>query len=223
MLRYPCLVLDHDDTVVQSEATLNYPCFCEILDRFRPGETISLPEYIRACSRQVFADMCRSRYGFTDEELQEEYQIWKDYIRNHTPASFPGIERIIRRQKEEGGLVCVVSLSGTENILRDYKTHFGIIPDAIYSWDLPQALRKPGPYPLKHIMETYGLEPAQLLVVDDMCPGVQMAREAGVPVAFAAWSRLDYPEIMEEMQKISDFTFRNIQKLEEFLFWEEKI
>ena len=24
MLKYPCLVLDHDDTVVQSEATVNY-------------------------------------------------------------------------------------------------------------------------------------------------------------------------------------------------------
>ena len=28
MLKYPCLVLDHDDTVVQSEATVNYPFFC---------------------------------------------------------------------------------------------------------------------------------------------------------------------------------------------------
>ena len=27
MLKYPCLVLDHDDTVVQSEATVNYPYF----------------------------------------------------------------------------------------------------------------------------------------------------------------------------------------------------
>ena len=28
MLRFPCLVLDHDDTVVASEASVNYPCFC---------------------------------------------------------------------------------------------------------------------------------------------------------------------------------------------------
>ena len=31
MLKYPCLVLDHDDTVVASEATVNYPCFVEVL------------------------------------------------------------------------------------------------------------------------------------------------------------------------------------------------
>ena len=29
MLKYPCLVLDHDDTVVKSEITVNYPCFLE--------------------------------------------------------------------------------------------------------------------------------------------------------------------------------------------------
>lgn len=221
MLKYPCLVLDHDDTVVQSEATLNYPCFCDILDRFRPGEKITLTQYINACCQLPFAEMCRRRYGFTDEELQAEYLIWKDYIRTHTPDPFPGIERIIRRQKEEGGLLCVVSLSGTENILRDYRAHFGIVPDAIYSWDLPEHLRKPNTYPLKSIMETYHLSPAQLLMVDDMKPGAQMAKAMGVPVAFAAWSRLDYPQIMEQMTAISDFTFRKTQELEEFLFREE--
>lgn len=221
MLKYPCLVLDHDDTVVQSEATVNYPCFCEYLKQTRPGVQISFAEYINACSRQPFVDFCRERFGFTDEELQREYLFWKAYARQHPPLPFPGIREILRRQKEEGGLVCVVSLSGTENILRDYQAHFGIVPDAIYSWDLPEHLRKPNHYPLKSIMETYHLSPSQLLMVDDMKPGAQMAKTMGVPVAFAAWSRLDYPQIMEQMTAISDFTFRKTQELEEFLFREE--
>ena len=29
MLNYRCLVLDHDDTVVRSEETVNYPSFLE--------------------------------------------------------------------------------------------------------------------------------------------------------------------------------------------------
>ena len=49
MLKYPCLVLDHDDTVVQSESTVNYPFFCYILDQYRPGTTITLEEYMRGC------------------------------------------------------------------------------------------------------------------------------------------------------------------------------
>lgn len=221
MLKYPCLILDHDDTVVRSEATLNYPCFCDILDRFRPGASMSYHEYINACCEQPFAQMCRQRYHFTEQELHEEYLIWKDYIRTHTPDYFSGIERVIRRQKEAGGLLCVVSLSGTENILRDYKTHFDIVPDAIYSWDLPEHLRKPNTYPLEQIMQNYHLSPAQLLVVDDMKPGADMAKAVGVPFAFAAWSRLEFPKIMEQMTAISDFTFQKIQELEDFLFMEE--
>ena len=56
MLKYPCLVLDHDDTVVQSEATVNYPYFRDILDVFRPGATISLAEYTDGCFRLGFLD-----------------------------------------------------------------------------------------------------------------------------------------------------------------------
>lgn len=223
MLKYPCLVLDHDDTVVQSEATVNYPCFCEFLSQVRPDMKITFPEYITACSRQPFVDICRERFGFTDEELQQEYRFWMAYARQHSPTPFPGIREILHRQKEAGGLVCVASMSGTENILRDYNAHFGMIPDAIFSWDLPEQQRKPSPYALQQIMETYNLTPDDLLMIDDMKPGVDMARAAGVKVAFAAWGRLDYPEIMAPMEQLSDYTFRNTQELEKFLFREESL
>ena len=43
MLKYPCLVLDHDDTAVKCEITVNYPCFLLALEKFRPGETMDYP------------------------------------------------------------------------------------------------------------------------------------------------------------------------------------
>ena len=73
MLKYPCLVLDHDDTVVQSEATVNYPFFCYILNQFRPGTKITLHEYTEGCFRLGFADMCRKWYNFTEQEIVDEY------------------------------------------------------------------------------------------------------------------------------------------------------
>lgn len=207
MLKFPCLVLDHDDTVVQSETTVNYPYFCYILDVFRPGTTITLEEYIRGCCELGFADMCRRWYGFTEQELADEYVGWKDYIRSHVPPPYPGIADIIRRQKEAGGLVCVVSHSSEEIIKRDYMAHFGISPDDIYGWDLPQEQRKPNPYPLAQIMAKHRLEPSQLLVVDDMLPGVEMARKAGVPVAFAGWSKTEVPSIAAKTQTLCDYAF----------------
>lgn len=219
MLKYPCLILDHDDTVVQSESTVNYPFFCYILDKFRPGTTITLEEYTKGCFHPGFVDMCKQWYGFTDEEQKEEYLGWMDYVRSHIPDPYPGIERIIHRQKEEGGMICVVSHSAEENITRDYKAHFGILPDAIYGWDLPEHQRKPSPYPLAHIMQTYGFTSEQLLVVDDLKPAWQMARAVNVPIAFAAWSKTEVPEIINEMSRLCDFTFRTTTELEAFLFY----
>ena len=218
MLKYPCLVLDHDDTVVQSEATVNYPFFAYILDQFRPGTTVTLEEYVHGCCNVGFADMCRQKYGFTEQELVDEYAGWQEYIKDHTPAPFPGIERIIRRQKEEGGLVCVVSHSSVTNITRDYQTHFGMLPDDIFGWDYPEHQRKPNPWPLEQIMAKYNLKPEQLLVVDDLKPAWEMASKVKVPIAFAAWGREDYPQIVADMTRLCNYTFHSPKELEKFLF-----
>lgn len=218
MLKYPCLVLDHDDTVVQSEATVNYPFFCYILDQFRPGTKITLEEYTRGCFQLGFADMCRKWYGFTEQEIEDEYHGWQAYIVHHTPDPFPGIGNVIRRQKAEGGLICVVSHSCIQNITRDYTAHFGVLPDDIYGWDLPEEKRKPSTYPLEQIMAKYTLKPNQLLVVDDMKPAWEMASKVGAPIAFAGWGRLDCPELSQQMRQLCDFSFTSTKDLEKFLF-----
>lgn len=217
-MKYPCLVLDHDDTVVQSEATINHPYFCYILDQFRPGETISLKEYNDNCFHLGFAELCRQKYHFTDQEMDEEFRGWKAYIKDHIPDPFPGIAEVIHKQKAAGGLVCVVSHSAEETILRDYKIHFDIEPDCIFGWDLPEEQRKPNAYPLKQIMQKYKLTSDQLLVVDDMKPAYEMAKQVDVPIAFAKWGKIDCPEICKEMTQLCDYTFETPAALKKFLF-----
>ncbi len=218
MLKYPCLVLDHDDTVVQSEATIAYPCFVQTLSRIRPGVTLTLEEYYRNCSAMVFSDMCRKLYGFTDEELYQEYLDWKAYVKDHIPAPFPGIKKILERQKAEGGLICVTSHSARENISRDYLHHFGFLPDKIYGCDLPGDQCKPSPFALQDIMRVYDLSPADLLVVDDLSLACQMAHAVGVKMGFAAWGKIAYPGLVEQMSQNCDFVFDTTQALEQFLF-----
>lgn len=218
MLKYPCLVLDHDDTVVQSEKTIGYPFFCYILDEFRPGATISFQDYVLDCHNLGFAEMCRSRWQFTEEELKEEYFRWMEHVKTNIPAPFPGIAQLVRRHKEAGGLVCVVSHSSVQNISRDYAVHIGIQPDAIYGWDYPEELRKPNPFPLEDIMRRYGLSPEELLVVDDMKLAWMMAHPLGVKIAFAAWGKMEFPALSEEMREICDFSFDSPEELEKFLF-----
>ena len=218
MLRFPCLVLDHDDTVVASEASVNYPCFLLMLDHFRPGQTMPPEEFTRWCFDPGFGALLKEKYHFTDKEMDEEYQMWLEYAAQHIPPAFPGIQQIISRQKAEGGLVCVVSHSSRHNILRDYRHHFGIEPDAIFSWEDPAPQRKPAPYPLLKIMERFHLRPDQLLMVDDLKPGCDMAKAAGVPIAYAGWGRDHMPQIGAQMRAWSDYAFDTTEDLEHFLF-----
>ena len=217
MLKYPCLILDHDDTVVQSEATVNYPFFIDFLKEYRPNMTISQHEYISECFHPGYIEMCRQRFGFTEEELLIEYAAWKEHIKSHIPAPYPGIAELLQRYKAAGGIICVVSQSAEENILRDYDVHFGFRPDGVYGWDLPPECRKPNPWAIEQVMARYGFTADQLLVVDDMKPAVEMARKAGVPIAFAGWGRLEYPEICSQMKALCDFSFDDVQALNDFL------
>ena len=74
MLKFPCLVLDHEENVVQMEKTIGFPCFCQTLSRIRPGRSMTLEEYVRGCHELGFVDMCRQWCDFSDEEMQERIQ-----------------------------------------------------------------------------------------------------------------------------------------------------
>lgn len=222
MLKYKCLVLDHDDTVVQTLKTLSYPFWCLELEQFRPGAKMTLAEYVTQCHHLGFADMCRVCFGFTEEELAEEHRQWMEYILEHIPDYFPGIERVIRRQKEEGGILCVVSHSSLANISRDYRVHFGLQPDAIYGWDLPPHQRKPNPWPLEDIMRKFDLTPEEILVVDDMKLACRMAQPLGIDVAFAGWDDMGVPELRAEMEQLCKYSFHSTKELEKLQFTEDR-
>jgi phosphoglycolate phosphatase/pyrophosphatase PpaX len=112
----------------------------------------------------------------------------------------------------------VVSHSCEENIRRDYTAHFGVLPQEIYGWDLPEHLRKPSTYPLEQIMQHYGFRPEEILVVDDMKPAYDMCSKAGVEIAFAKWGKADYIEICQQMEELCNYTFETTDALEKFLF-----
>ena len=216
-LQYKCLVLDHDDTVMDSTTHIHYPSFLLALEELRPGVTISLEDYFRVNFHPGFLPYCTEVLELTPKELDRELEIWKDYVKDHIPKVFPGMAEIIRRQKALGGLVCVVSHSFDFNIRRDYEANGLPQPDLIYGWELPLDIRKPHPWALEQIMERFGLQPAELLMVDDLKPGYDMAKAAGVPFAAACWA-CDVPEIRAFMQKNCERAYTDPAQLEQYLF-----
>lgn len=217
MLNYRCLVLDHDDTVVRSEETVNYPSFLEALKVLCPGRTITREEFTRWCFSPGFSALCSDYIGLTPEEIDVQYDMWRSYVATHIPPPYDGLRPILTRWKQEGGLLCVSSHSARENILRDYRLHFDLEPDQIFDWDLGEDRRKPSPYALQEIMRLYDLRPDELLMVDDLKPGYDMAHACGVPFACAGWSH-DDPEIRAFLRRFSDFYLKTVQELEPLLF-----
>lgn len=215
-MKYKCLVFDHDDTVVNSTATIHHPCFVEYLKAFYPGESISLEDYFLLNFEPGFVPMCRERYGMTDEDLAFEARYWQDYVKSHIPAAYPGIREIMEKQKAEGGLVCVVSHSFDYNIRRDYAANALPEPDAVYGWERPENQRKPWPFPLEDIMARFSLQPSELLMIDDLKPGYDMALAAKVDFAAVGWSN-DIAPIETFMRRNSPLYFKTVPELAAFL------
>ena len=215
-MKYKCLVFDHDDTVVNSTATIHHPCFQLFLDRYYPGRSCSLEHYFLKNFSPGFLEMCRCEYGMDDETIALEGRFWLDYVESHVPEAYEGIRAVMERQKAAGGLVAVVSHSHITNILRDYAANGLPEPDAVYGWERPQEERKPAAFPLRDIMRRFSLEPSELLMIDDLKPGYDMARAAGVDFAAAGWAN-DIPEFEDFMRANCENYFKTVEKLDRFL------
>ena len=215
-MRYKCLVFDHDDTLVNSTATIHHPCFVKFLEEFRPGMGCTLEEYLIKNFHPGFVQMCREDYGLTDEELTVETEYWREYVKGHIPTAYPGIKEIMERHRAGGGIICVVSHSFEHNILRDFRANGLPEPDAVYGWSRPIEERKPFPFPLEDIMRRFSLEPSELLMIDDLKPGYDMAKSCGVDFAAVGWSN-DIAEIESFMKQNCSFYFKSVGALSEFL------
>lgn len=214
-MKYPCIVFDHDDTVVNSTATVHYPSFCEYMKLYYPHVNISLEEYFLRNFDPGVVELFRS-IGMDDAAMKHEQAFWNDYVQSHVPDVYEGIREIQWAHKRAGGILCVVSHSLEDNILRDYRAHGLPEPDMVFGWSVPHEKRKPKPHSIYAIMETYGLKAEEILVLDDLKPGFVMAEAAGCAFAASGWAN-DIPEIEDFMRKNSGLYFKTVAEFGNYL------
>ena len=166
-MTYPCLVLDHDDTVVNSTATVHYPCFAEYTAKFFPkAKRYTLEEYVLKNFDPGVYDFFHGEVGMTEEDMKHEQAYWHEYVQHHVPQVYDG--------------------------------------------------RKPQPHALYDIMEKLGFTAEQMLVLDDLKPGYDMAKAANVRFAAAGWSN-DIPEIEAFMRQNCDLYFKTVEAFGDYL------
>lgn len=219
-MRYKCLVLDHDDTAVDSTPWVHYPSFLESMGILRKEMApFTLEEFILKCFDPGFGPLCTEILRLSDSEIALQYEVWQRHTKRTIPEFFAGFIHILESFKNEGGLLAVVSHSEKEMIQRDYRHHEAPDPDMIFGWDKDPGKRKPSPYPLEEIMKAFDLKPKDILMVDDLKPGLEMAKSLGVPFAAAGWA-YGIPEISRFMKKEGDYYFDSVEAFGKCVFSE---
>ena len=98
-MRFACLALDHDDTVVMSSPEIHYPSFVEAMRVLRP-ERADMPfdEFISySCAPGMHAFLSEV-LALDAREMRVEQEIWRKYTLARTPDAYEGF-----------GAVCALS------------------------------------------------------------------------------------------------------------------
>lgn len=221
-MRYKALVLDHDDTAVDSTRRIHFPAYLDVMSRLRPHEPLlDLNGFFERNFDPGYVEYLENELGMNGDEIDEEFRVWRSYTARRIPEFYPGMLDFLERFLNVGGYLAVVSHSTQETIERDYRhaDREGVRPHLIYGWDQQPHKRKPAPYPVEDARRRLGLSSEELLVVDDLKPGVVMARRAGVDVAGAGWGH-NVPEIRTYMQEHCDYFLESVADLVELVLGE---
>jgi len=185
-MKYKCLVLDHDDTMVKSTPNMHFPSFLETLKELRPGYKMTLEDFFEKSFDPGFFKLCTDILKYDENEMKIQYEIWHKNTSKVTPEFFKNALEAIETFKKRGGLVTIVSHSSVEMIKRHYKEKTNIIPDMIFGFD--SKYMKPNSWPLNEIMKKYNLKANEIVVIDDLKPGYDMAKAKNVDFLWAGWS-----------------------------------
>jgi phosphoglycolate phosphatase/pyrophosphatase PpaX len=189
-LRYRCLVLDHDDTAVDSTRTIHHPAYVEAMQVLRPGMTpVDLEGWFLKNFHPGVSHYFKHEVGLDEAEVAKELEIWRTHTETKRPEFYPGFLETLIEYQSRGGVITVISHSESHVVRRHYQTDGnGVMPREVYGWELCEGRRKPSAWPLQELMRQMDVRPDEVLVIDDLAPGILMAKAAGVPAAAAAWA-----------------------------------
>jgi len=109
--------------------------------------------------------------------------------------------------------VFVISHSEKDIIQGHYKRQQefpGFMPEDIFGWTGVPEHNKPYTWPVEQVAERFGFKPEEMLMMDDLKPGIIMAQKAGGDSLGAGWSHA-IPEIQKDLAEESTVFFDNLR------------
>lgn len=160
-MKYKCLVIDHDDTTVDSTPAIHYLAHQEQMKQLgRESEISTLEEWFKLNFDPGFSVYIDSILKLTEEEKKICYKIWREFTTVMIPPFFEGMLPLLKEFRDKGGIIVVVSHSEPDIIRSHYEKQSeisGFIPDRIIGWTGDREKQKPDPWPVKDIIRQYQL------------------------------------------------------------------
>ena len=199
---------------------VHYPAHLRAMEVLRPDlPPVDLDTWYRKNCDPGIMHFLVHDLGLTPGELAIEHRIWREFTSRETPQFYPGFLEALAAYQSRGGLLAVVSHSESHIILAHYRGAPGpvkVTPDLVFGWDMEPDKRKPSPFPVQETIRRFHLEPREVLVVDDLKPGVVMAQAAGVDAAAAGWAH-DISSIRDFMQRACVAYFATVADFADFI------
>ena len=223
-IKYKAIMLDHDDTTVDSTPTINYMSyvnFCNKVMKDKPWyKMMNIQEWYQLMWVNGYDDHIENVMKLNKEEQDLEYNMWKSYISDKHPKFFPGFHEMLVEYKKRGGIIAIVSHSDETAIRRHYAEYEGgekIEPDVVYGYvrGKPE-LNKPNVYPVEDLKKKYNLKNEEICVIDDLASGLIMGNRAGIDAIGVLYGE-GHESVADEIRKISQYVFDTVQELADFL------
>lgn len=193
-LRKKCLILDHDDTIINSQESIHYPLFVDVLKILRPNIIpIDFEKFIELSNELGFVKMCRMLYHYNEKEIQFEYEHWKIHSSLIEAPAFEGIKEFLTAFIEIGGVIIVYTMNSKQNVIKDYERLFNFVPNRIISHDQYYILRKPYRLSILKELHNLNLTVEDCIFIDDTPMLLELKHRLNMDFIAANWAKSANP------------------------------
>lgn len=210
------VALDKDGVIFDSERV-----YARGLEEAAQAFGVELPAdmYARVCglSEDKTVAILREILGEKADEFVQEYWLPRVYylLENESLPFIAGVESLIETLYEQGYPLALVTNDAHENLLRDVNStrpdllkYFSVI---ITRDDVQEP--KPAPEPYERAAALLGVNPEQLLVIEDSDVGASAALAAGAQVLLLAIERSVSDEMASKVRKVIKYHHEAIKEL----------
>ena len=197
MMRFDTVLFDLDGTLLDTLEDILDAANHTLRELGYPERTLA--EMRRFVGNGAEMQMRRALGAGADEQtVQRALALYKPYYAAHCQIKtkpYAGTAELMRRLKEEGWRIAVVSNKPDEAVRLLVAQHFGTLADTAMG-ETAQRRRKPAPDMVNDALKALGAEKSRAVYVGDSEVDIETAKNAGIACISVCWGFRDREQLI---------------------------